>query len=133
MDKALETKVFQRFVAKPKQQRYLTFIANEKTRGKFTAALAHFGDLRDECFEPIRSNENGVIKERLKVLGALRDCYLISENPELDGKRFAIDIALSHTIGHGMGTLIVFGDAEIVFYEAEGPNDRWISKPLKKD
>jgi hypothetical protein len=52
---------------------------------------------------------------------------LISENSELDRKRFDIDTALSITIGYGMETLIVFGDAEIVFYEAEGQNDRWIS------
>jgi hypothetical protein len=58
-------------------------------------------------------------------------CYLISEISELDKRRLDIDTALNEIIGYGMGTLIVFGDAEIVFYEGEGPSDRWISKSIK--
>lgn len=42
-----------------------------------------------------------------------------------------INNALTETIGMGMGTLIVFGNADLVFYEGEGPSDRWI-KELKK-
>jgi hypothetical protein len=83
--------------------------------------------LRQERFDEISGDEKKVIKDRIKGLGIIKDCYLISENSELDRKRFDIDTALSITIGYGMETLIVFGDAEIVFYEAEGQNDRWIS------
>ena len=32
------------------------------------------------------------------------------------------------TIGTDQGTLLVFGDAEILYAEAEGFNSRWISK-----
>jgi hypothetical protein len=69
-----------------------------------------------------------MIKDKIKELPKLVDCYLISEDNELDRKRMTVDEALRETIGHGMGTVIVFGDAEIIFYEGEGPSNRWISK-----
>jgi hypothetical protein len=128
----IETKVIERFVVKTKRDRYLTFIKSDKTRDKFTKELAHFRDLRQGQFEEVKSDERKIIKDRIKSLGNIKDCYLISESSKLDKKTLDIDSALNEIIGYGMGTLIVFGDAEIVFYEGEGPSDRWISKPIKK-
>lgn len=130
MSQDIEKKVIERFIVKSKRERYLTFIESDKTRGKFISELAHFRDLRQERFDKVSGDEKKVIKDRIKVLGNIKDCYLISENSELDKKRLDIDAALSMTIGYGMGTLIVFGDAQIVFYEAEGLSDRWISKQI---
>lgn len=111
MSQDIERKVIVRFVLKTKRDRYLSFIENDKTRDKFISDLAHFRDLRQKWFDEISGDEKNVIKDRIKVLGAIKDCYLISENAVLDRKRLDIDTALSKTIGHGMGTLIVFGDA----------------------
>ena len=127
----IETKVIERFIVKTKRDRYLTFIGADKTRKKLTNELAHFRDLRKELFDEVKGNERQIIKDRIKGLGKLNDCYLISESSDLDQKRLDIDTALSEVIGYGMGTIIVFGDAEIIYYEAEGPSDRWISKPTK--
>jgi hypothetical protein len=126
----IEKKVIERFVVKTKRDRYLTFVESDKTRHKFISELAHFRDLRKERFDEISGDEKKIIKDRIKSLGNIKDCYLISENSELDRKRLDIDTALNMTIGYGMGTFIVFGDAEIVFYEAEGPSDRWLSKQI---
>lgn len=124
----LESKVIKRFVVKDKRDRYLNFISKDKTRDKFTFELAHFNDLDFRLFEEVRGDERQIIKNKIKVLPKLTDCYLISEDKELDGQRMTVDEALRKTIGHGMGTLVIFGDAEIVFYEGEGPSNRWISK-----
>jgi len=124
----LESKVINRFVIKDKRDRYLNFISKDKTRDKFTFELAHFRDLDLRLFEEVKGDERKMIKNKLKVLFKLTDCYLISEDKELDRKRLTVDEALQETIGHGMGTLVVFGDAEMVFYEGEGPSNRWISK-----
>ena len=132
MNLELERKVIERFVLKSKRDRYFNFIKSDKTRKKFNKELAHFRDLRLEKFEEVKSDKVKVIKDRIKSLGNIKDCYLISENSELDKKTLDIDTALNETIGLGMGTLIVFGDAEIVYYEAEGPSDRWISKQIIK-
>jgi hypothetical protein len=37
-------------------------------------------------------------------------------------------MALRETIGADCGTLLVFGEAEIIYAEAEGFSNRWISK-----
>jgi hypothetical protein len=124
----LEIKVIERFVIKTKRDRYLTFIKNNKTRGKFLNELAHFSDLRQDLFEELIHDKRKIISDKLSRLKNIKDCYIISENSELDGKRLDIETALNEIIGYGMGTLIVFGDAEIVYYEGEGPSDRYISK-----
>jgi len=131
MSLEIEKKVIERFVVKTKHDRYLTFLKNDKTRKKFTKELSHFRDLRLEQFEEVKSDERKIIKDRISHLGNIKNCYLISENFELDKKTLDIETALNKTIGYGMGTFIVFGDADIVYYEAEGPNERWISKPIK--
>ena len=128
MDIELESKVIKRFVIKDKRDRFLSFISNNKNRGKFTFELAHFKDLDFRLFEEVKGDERKMIKDKVKVLPKLTDCYLISEDKELDGKRLSVDDALRDTIGLGMGTIVVFGDAEIIFYEGEGPSNRWISK-----
>jgi predicted patatin/cPLA2 family phospholipase len=124
----IEAKVIQRFVIKTKQDRYLTFIKSEKTRPKFINDLSHINFLREDLFDKVEGNEYEFIKQRIKALGNLKDCYVISENKLIDKKRLGIDTALTETIGADQGTLLVFGDAEILYSEAEGFNNRWISK-----
>lgn len=124
----IETKVIQRFVIKTKRDRYLAFIKNDKTREKFINELHHMNFLQQDLFDTVKGNEYEFIKHRLKVLGNIKDCYVISENQRIDKKRLDIDTALTETIGADQGTLLVFGDAEILYSEAEGFNNRWISK-----
>lgn len=126
----IETKVIKRFIDDKKQDRYLTFIQKDKTRNKFTRELAHFSSqLKD--FEEIKGSEWKVLEDTIASFGNLTDCYVISENSKIDGRRMNIDDAITKTVGNGMGTLIVFGDANQVYYEGEGPSDRWISKKIK--
>ena len=126
----IELKVIENFVIKDKRERYLNFIKKSKTRRKFTDELAHFSSQLDN-FQEIKTNELEEINRRLQKIKSIEDCYLISENNKIDGKRLKIKDALTETIGMGMGTLIVFGNADLVFYEGEGPSDRWI-RELKK-
>ncbi len=127
----IETKVIQRFVIKTKRDRYLAFIKKEKTREKFINELHHMNFLQKDLFDKVKGNEYEFIKERLKVLGNTKDCYVISENHRIDKMRLGIKTALSETIGSDLGTLLVFGDAEILYSEAEGINNRWISKQMQ--
>ena len=124
----IETKIIERFVNKGKKDRYLTFIKSDKSRIKFIKELAHFHDLRQDLFEEVKGDVYHTIINRVNSLNRRTDCYLISESSALDQKRLDINTALKEIIGNGMGTLIVFGDAEMVYYEGEGPSDRYISK-----
>ena len=131
MNLELEAKIIERFINKAKKDRYLTFIRSDKSRVKFTNELAHFHDFRDDLFEEVKGDVYQTIISRVNNLKRITDCYLISESSILDQKRLDINTALRETIGNGMGTLIVFGDAEIVYYEGEGPSDRLISKSTR--
>jgi hypothetical protein len=125
----LEKKVIRKFFLKRKRDRSMYFLNSAKRRAEFTNGLAHCNDLIFENFiEVTAGNEMQQIKSHISKLGKIKDCYILSENEELDGKRIDIDIALSETIGHCLGTLLIFGDAEIVYYEGESPKNRWISK-----
>ena len=58
--------------------------------------------------------------------GAPDDCHVISENPELDGKRLPLDAALQQIVGFGYGTLVSCIPGRLAFFEGEGPSDRCI-------
>lgn len=129
----IERKVINRFVDKAKRDRFLAFIQNEKTRAKFISELHHMNFLLQDLFDKVESNDFQFIKERIKVLGNIKDCYVISENRSIDGKLLDIETALKEVIGADLGSLIVFGDSEILYSEAEGMSNRWISKKTPLD
>lgn len=130
MNLELEKLVIEKFIVKTKCDRYLSFVKSEKNRKKFTFQLAHFHDLRLDLFDEITGNEWEIIEERIQSIRNIKYCFIISENSEIDQKIMDIETALNETIGKGMGTLIVFGNAEVVFYEGESPNNRWISNRI---
>ena len=124
----IETKVIERFVIKTKQERYKTFIQSEKGRKKFIDDLHHMNFVDLNVLDKVESNEYDTIKAKIKNLGKINECYVISENKNIDQKRLDIDKALRETIGADLGTILVFGDAEVVYIEAEGFKNRWLSK-----
>jgi len=123
----LEAKFIERFVEKTSRYRYLLFIQKAKTRDKFTRNLAHFG-LRYELFTEVVSFEPDIVKDRLKHMGKeIQDCYLISGSPALDQRIMDIDTAFE-SLESDEGTILIFGDNELIHYDPEAPGNRWISK-----
>jgi hypothetical protein len=77
--------------------------------------------------DEVHKNEAAEIQSRLKALNIkAKDCYVISENPDLDQKVIPYDEALEE-IG-SMPTILVFGDAKLIYFEGEPPKNRYISK-----
>ena len=124
-DIGLETKTILKFVIKDKRERYCSFISKDKTRIKFIHKLAHFSDFDWKKIRSIESHERQSIFKELESLGNFKDCYV-----KIDGKRVNVELVLDISLGEGMGTILVFGEAEAIFHEGEVPNDRWISKIL---
>ena len=128
----LEIKVIKKFVDKAKQDRYIQFISSSKNRHKFINDLSHFNFFQWDKFEPVKGIEEQVILQALKENGvADKTCYVISENADIDAKTLEIKKAISDTVGYGMGTILVFGDADIIYFESETINTRYISKRIK--
>jgi hypothetical protein len=125
-ERELEILTINRFFKEGKAKRYVDFILKTTSRQKFISSLAHLKDLDFEKFEKVGKNEMDQILERVKG-EKLDSCYVISENKRIDGQFLDVERAIEETIGYGMGTLLVFGTAKIVYYEGEEMNDRWIS------
>jgi hypothetical protein len=124
----LEVVVLKRFFIKQKRKRYIEFVKG-KRRKEFANSLAHCRDLRYDSFvELVRGDIIQQIMNHVSHLNDNKSCYVISENDNIDGKRMSIEKALHEVIGHSLGTLLVFGNAEIVYYEGETSNNRWISR-----
>ena len=128
-ERELEILTINRFFKEGKGKRYVDFVLKAASRQKFISSLAHLKDLNFEKFHKVGQNETDQILEKVKKQ-KLDSCYVISENKRIDGQFLDVARAIKETIGYGMGTLLVFGTAEIVYYEGEEMNDRWISHTI---
>ena len=129
----LEIEVIKRFVNKAKQDRYIQFVSSSKNRHKFIDDISHFNFLKWDKFDEVKGNEQQIILTTLqKNKVADKSCYVISENKEIDTKTLETKEAIRETVGYGMGTILVFGNADIIFYECETMNIRYISKFIKQ-
>ena len=122
----LEILTIRKYFRKDKADRYATFVLKPKARSKFVESLAHSRDLDFDKFRKLVINEADQIRESAEKAKS-DTCYVISENKRIDGQFLNIEKAIQETIGYGMGTILVFGLAEAVYYEGEDAGDRWIS------
>ena len=127
MNQSLEIEIIKKFVTKDKQSRYIQFVTSEKSRDRFIFELPHFNHFKWEMFDEVHKNEAAEIKARLNALKIKNNnCYVISENPEIDQKIILFEEALKE-IG-SMGTILIFEEAKLIYYEGEPPKYRYISK-----
>ena len=125
----LEIKVIKRFVDTAKQDRYIQFVSSSKNRHKFVSDLSHFKFFKWDLLDAVQGNEEQAILQALQRNGvADKTCYVISENRNIDTKTINTKKAIIETVGYGMGTILVFGDADMIYFESETVNTRYISK-----
>jgi hypothetical protein len=126
----LEQKVITRFFEKSKQDRYLQFVSSPKNRKKFIADLHSGQFFRADALARVTDIEEHVIQRALSQQGIpSRACYVISENTALDTQTLLLTEVLRKVVGWGAGTILVFGEADLIFVELDGLRNRYISKP----
>ncbi len=86
--------------------------------------------LQSNLFEEINSDEYNSIESTIQRIKNLKNCYVISQILNLDGKTMEIESALTQIIGSNSESIIIFGDCEIVYVEKEGFKNRYLSKSL---
>jgi hypothetical protein len=127
----LEIKVIKKFVEKARQDRYIQFVSSTKSRNKFIKDLPHFHFFNWDLFDAVKGNEEQTILQAVQRNGVTyKTCYVISENAKIDAKTLDTKEAISETVGCGVGTILVFGDADMIYFESEEINARFISKKL---
>lgn len=115
-----------KFVVPRKQERYLEFLSTPKGRKKFVAELAHFKSLDPLCLVTIPPNESNPasVARLLAARCGSKTCWVISEDPRLDGREMELREALSETMGRQMGTFLSCIPGKLAYFEDE--DGRWI-------
>lgn len=122
----IQTKFIHKYIRKEKQDRYLGFLSNPKNRNKFTEELCHFKDFNYGIFEVILKNEKEILLNRLKTIKTTDTCFVISNQTKYDNKILNIKDVFENIIGFGFDIILIFGNADVVYYEGE--DERLISK-----
>lgn len=125
----LEILTINRYFQKDKAKRFVKFVLNDKTRPKFISTLAHLKYLDDSKFKNVEKAAKAHIL-KMVLDRKFNKCYVISENKHIDQKYMDAENALNAIVGYGMGTILVWGDAGMVYYEGEEMGDRRISISL---
>ena len=123
-----EQALIEKFVIKQKRDRYLTLLATDKNRKKFTKELYHFNDFNWNLFHEISGNEivREILTNKIKNKKNISACYIISADTNYDKKEMSVEEAIANVLGIE-GTILIFGNAEIIYYEGEPPKRRYIS------
>jgi hypothetical protein len=120
------------FVVKQKRERYLEFLAKEKTRDKITWDFRHCGDLEEKYKTQVPVNQQNAkdVYKILKEKNAPDKCYILSYHDEVDGKEMSLKKVLEETIFYipftHTGTFISCIAGKLVFYSSEDLNGRFI-------
>ena len=124
----MEESLIRNFIKKERQERLLHLINSKKGRNKLRQRLSHFLEFNERYIHKIPANQqtSDAILKLLINKGATDSCYLISEDPELDGKTLPLNTALDKVVGFGMCTIICCNPNKLAYYEGEEPKERYL-------
>ena len=118
-----EVKFVDAYVMKSKRSRYKKLLGNPTKRGKILDRINHNADLDYE--KAIRlSGAQAFSSQLIRKLSAFEidaQCWLISDDPELDGKLLQMREASELTAGADWGTIMICPPKPIAVYRAEAP------------
>lgn len=118
---AQEELFIKRFIVSDKQERYLTFLSNPKTRSKFLSEFSHSlaikGSLATEIASRDRKAES--LEAQLRRYGAGAQVYVLSPYPEFDRKWFALREVLEAILPRNFEAVLCCLPGELAFYLAE--------------
>lgn len=126
-----EEAVIRAFILPTKRERFIEFLATAKNRKKFTDSLPHFRSFDPRFASPVPWNpssdgklparyDQGIenIKRLLQSKGAGPTCWVISEDPAIDGKELELGEALRYLCGRG-GTILSCIPGKLAYFEGE--------------
>jgi hypothetical protein len=116
-----EEAVVKAFISPSRQERYLGFLKKPKLRSKFTGQLAHFNALDPRFVRSIPADQqtSSSVAKLLRLKGAGDECWVISENRELDSRNMNLETALQAVVGYGLGTFLSCLPGRLAYFESE--------------
>jgi hypothetical protein len=128
MTTSREVQLVNTFVVAAKRERYANFVSSPKLRPKFLRELYHFHDFDADCVVELKGASDsaaGVITE-LRRLGAVDDCYVISNNDDLDGATKPLSEIIERVFAFVVGTVVCCVPGRLAYFEGEPPKNRFI-------
>jgi hypothetical protein len=115
------------FVIRSKQERMLELLRKPKRRRDVLVTLPHFRDL-DPRFARIVPQPHAAssILRLLQSRGAPAECYVVSEDEDLDARIMPLASALDAVVASGMGTLLSCIAGRLGYFEGEMPGERYL-------
>lgn len=123
MDKEQEKRIVKRFFSKRIQDRVIFELSSEKRRVEALNRLCHNYEktlIPEYMIEiPTPNSDYQEIATLLKKQGATNECYVISWNEEIDGKKLPLNEALKKVVGYGMPSIVSCIEGKLAYFEAE--------------
>lgn len=116
------------FIVPEKRARYLSLLESKNGRKKILNGFNHCHDLDPRFAKPIPGDQSSAasIEVILRRKGAPDNCYVMSDNPDIDAREMQLTEALSETVGMDAGTLISCIPGKLAFFEMEAFDGRYI-------
>jgi hypothetical protein len=117
-----------RFLVGEWRARFRESLATGKRRDTLRSQLPHLTHLDPRFATPAHDQSALALSNQLREKGAGDRCYLLSEDPELDGRELLLDDALV-AIVDGVSqhaTFVSCVPARLAYYHAADPGDRYL-------
>lgn len=127
MDRERESNLIQTFVVRDKRDRYRGFVVGRR-RKEFLRQLHHFADFDVRWITPLPrgiQTSEALISE-LRRRGAPLECYVASDNADLDGFTGRLEDVITRVYANVEGTLVCCIPGRLAYYEGEAPHWRFI-------
>jgi hypothetical protein len=119
-----------RFLVGEWRARFRESLAPAKRRDKLRSQLPHLTHLDPRFTTPIPTEEQSAhaIGTQLREKGAGDRCYLLSEDPDLDGRELDLDDALAEIVDGGShyATFVSCVPARLAYFHDEEPGNRYV-------
>lgn len=111
------------FIVRERRERFLELLASPKHRNKITDSLAHpnpawFDSRYVRQILPSQSH-SAPLTTLLRAKGALRTCWVISEDGNLDAKEMELAAVLKEVVGSEMGAILCCVPGKLAYVESE--------------
>ena len=116
------------FILPEKRARYLSLLESKRGRKKLLDGLNHCHDLDERYAQLIPAGQQNAqaIEKVLKRKGAPEQCYVMSDDVDIDGKEMLLREALLKVVGSNMGTVISCVAGKLAYFEFEDMGERYL-------
>ena len=123
-----DREIVKSFIHPNKHERYFSLLGDPKKRRKLLQRLGHQRDLDESSMMPLPKSvqTRKDLVAFLKKNGAVSECYILSDQIDLDGKLLPIESAIDHIFGMGFGSIVYCPPQGIGYFEGEGKSERYL-------